>query len=143
MNAISAMDPLALLLALAAAGQLAIAGINLSLVRLLGWGSELARVPPLLREVFHVHKWFISVTLVIFGVLTLRFAGELAAGSNELGRWLAAGIGGFWALRSGVQWLYYDWGHWRGDPGRTAVHWVLTVAYGGCAAVYLAAAFRW
>jgi hypothetical protein len=142
MNANPSLEPLALLLSLAAVGQLVIAAINLRLVHLLGWGPELAGVPLLLREVFHVHKWFISVTLVIFGVLTLRFAGELASGSSELGRWLAAGIGGFWALRTGVQWLYYDRGHWRGKPGRTVIHWVLTFAYGGWAAVYLWAAFR-
>lgn len=129
------------LLTAAAIGQIAIAFLNLRLDRLLHWQQDLAGLPLLLREVFTVHKWFITLTLLIFGVITLRFAASLASGDLELGRWLAAGIGIFWAVRTGIQWLYYDWSHWRGKAGRTVIHWTLTLAYGGCAVVYLFAAF--
>src|SRR5438132_14280892 len=71
------------LLRIAAAAQLAIALLNLFLVRLLDWKADLDRLPLLLREVFHVHCWFISITLGIFGVMTLRFADAMAASSNE------------------------------------------------------------
>lgn len=130
------------LLIAAALGQLAIAALNLRLDKLLHWERELQTLSPLLRKVFYVHKWFISITLLIFAVLTLRFAGPMASGDLELGRWLAAGIGGFWLMRTGIQWLYYDRRHWVGQPGRTAIHWTLTLCYGGCALVYLLAAFR-
>ena len=120
-------------------GQLAIAVLNLYLVRLLSWKEELDGMSPLLREVFNVHKHFISITLVLFGVLTLGFADELAEGSNELGRWLALGIGIFWGIRAVMQWTYYSWDHWRGKPGRTVIQWVLTICYGGCALVYFTA----
>ncbi len=129
------------LLITAAIGQIAIAFLNLRLDRLLRWQADLAGLPLLLREVFTVHKWFITITLLIFGTLTLRFAPVLAAGDDPLATWLAGAIGTFWAIRTVIQWGYYDWSHWRGRPGRTAVHWILTLAYGGCAAVYLAAAF--
>src|SRR5438874_2086074 len=46
------------LLRIAAAAQLAIALLNLFLVRLLDWKADLDRLPLLLREVFHVHCWF-------------------------------------------------------------------------------------
>jgi hypothetical protein len=130
------------LLIAAAIGQLLIAGLNLRLDRLLAWDTELATVSLLLREVFHVHKWFISMILVLFGTLTIRFATEIGTGSLEIARWLAAGIGLFWAIRTVIQWAYYDTAHWRGKAGRTAVHWTLTIAYGGAAMVYLFAAFR-
>ncbi|MEM7387377.1 MAG: hypothetical protein AAF514_20760, partial [Verrucomicrobiota bacterium] len=81
-----------------AVGQLMVSVINLSLVRLLKWEEELKGLSLLMREVFHVHKWFITITLVIFGILTLRFAGEIAGGENELGVWLAVAIGIFWAI---------------------------------------------
>ena len=80
---------------IAAAAQLAVAVLNLFLVRIMKWEESVARMPQLVREVFHVHAWFITITLVIFGVVTIRFAGELATGTNDLGRWLAAGIGIF------------------------------------------------
>ena len=124
----------------AAIGQLAIAVINLQLVRLLGWEAELSKVSLLVREVFHVHKWFISIIMVIFAVMTLRFSTELAGGS-EMGRWLAGGIGGFWAIRTWMQWGFYDASHRRESKGRNAVHWTLTICYGGAAAAYLLGAF--
>ena len=53
---------LTLWLQIAAALQLAIALLNLFLARLLNWKEEMARMPLLLREVFQVHAWFISIT---------------------------------------------------------------------------------
>jgi hypothetical protein len=135
------MNTLSILLQAAATLQLGIALLNLFLVPLLKWKEELARAPLLLREVFHVHAWFISVTLAIFGLLTWRFAGELAAHANAIGVWLATGIGIFWAIRTVLQVAYYSSSHWRGQPGRTVIHIVLLFMYGGMAAIYLWAAF--
>jgi hypothetical protein len=129
------------LLQAAAAFQVGVALLNLFLVPLLKWKEELARAPLLLREVFQVHAWFISVTLVIFGTLTWRFAGEIASHTNAIGGWLAAGIGIFWAIRTVLQVAYYSSSHWRGQFGRTVIHIVLLFIYGGMAAIYLWAAF--
>ena len=132
---------IALLLYLAATLQLGIAVLNLFLVQLLKWEEDLKRVPLLMREVFHVHAWFISITLAIFGVMTLRFAPEIAGGTNPVCRWLAAGIGTFWAVRTVLQVSYYSSSHWRGKFGRTVIHVLLLIIYGGFAALYLWAAF--
>ena len=122
---------------IAAAAQLSVAVLNLFLVRIMKWEEEVARIPQLVREVFHVHAWFISITLVIFGVVTLRFAGELAAGTNDLGRWLAAGIGLFWLIRWVMQFFFYSSSHWKGKRAETIVHIVLILLYGFFAGVYL------
>ena len=137
MNA--AFEILPALLIVAAAAQLSVAILNLFLVRLLHWRDDLNRAPLLLREVFWVHSWFISVTLVIFGAITLRFAGEMAI--EPIGRWLAAGIGGFWALRTILQITYYSSSHWKGNTPRTVIHVILLILYGGMAGTYLLAAF--
>ena len=126
---------------IAAAAQLAVAVLNLFLVRIMKWEESVARMPQLVREVFHVHAWFITITLAIFGVVTIRFAGELAAGTNDLGRWLAAGIGIFWLIRWLMQFFYYDSSHWKGKRAETAVHIALILTYGFFAGVYLLAAF--
>ena len=136
------LDHLDKLLIAAAIGQLAIAAINMRLDRLLAWNRDLESLPRLLQEVFVVHKWFISITLVIFGVLTLRFAGDIGGGRYEMARWFAAGVGIFWAIRTLIQWVYYGWEHWRGKARETIVHGILTISYGGTAVVYLVAAFR-
>lgn len=53
------LSELPVLLKVVAIGQLTIAILNLFLVHILGWKEDLARLPLLLREVFHVHCWFI------------------------------------------------------------------------------------
>jgi len=133
-------DPLAAVLLIAAVLQLIIAVLNLNLARMLHWKSDIARMPLLLREVFHVHSWFVSVTLIIFAVMTARFAAAMADGSSEPLRWLAGAIGAFWTLRTILQVTYYDHSHWIGKRGRTAIHLLLLLLYGGMAAVYLVAA---
>lgn len=130
------------LLLLAALGQLIVAALNLRLEKILGWEPFLATLPDLVREVFVVHKWFISITLVIFATLTLRFATEFSHPGNELARWLAAGIALFWGIRTVLQWCYYGANHWRGKSRETLVHWFLTFVYGGWTSLYLLAALR-
>lgn len=125
----------------AAIAQLAIAALNLFLIRIMKWQPDLERMPLLVREVFRIHCLFISLTLCIFGVLTWRFAGEMAAAANPIGLWLAIGIGIFWFVRSIMQWSHYSSSHWRGDAARTVIHFVLFFGYGAFAAVYFAAAF--
>ena len=126
----------------AATGQVCIACLNFTLIRILGWKEELTRVPLLMREVFHVHVWFISITLLIFALLTWRFSGEMAAGSQPVYRWLACAIGGFWAIRAVLQVAYYSSSHWRGNAARTVVHVVLLIVYWGFAAAYLTAGLQ-
>lgn len=123
------------LLLLAAFGQLCLAVIGFNMVRLLGWREEVARMPLLVRQVFHVHTWFISLTVFIFAALTWRFAGEMSA--EPMGRWLAACIGIFWGVRAVLQVTYYRSSHWRGIPSRTLVHGILLVVYPGWAVLYL------
>ena len=130
------------LLITAAAAQLALAGLNLFIVRLLKWRADLERMPLLMREVFWVHTWFISVTLTIFAVMTLRFIFEIVDGSNVACTSLAAAIGIFWGIRTVIQLSYYSPTHWRGRPGKTVIHIGLCVLYSGMSAVYLAAAGR-
>ena len=131
------LTELKLFLQLAAALQLGVAVMNLFLVRILKWREQVAAMPLLLREVFQVHAWFISVTLAIFGTLTLRFAGELASGANPIGQWLCAGMGMFWAIRTVLQITYYSSSHWRGQVGRTLIHFLLLLGYGAMAFIYL------
>ena len=136
------MTTLSVLLQCAAAAQIGVAILNLFLVRLMKWEPDLARMSLLVREVFQVHAWFISVTLAIFGALTLRFATEMASAGSPLAKWLCAGIGAFWAIRTVLQVTYYSSSHWRGQLGRTTAHVALLLCYGGTSVVYWWAGFH-
>ncbi len=125
------------LLETAAALQLGIAILNLFLVKLLRWQKDVERMPLLLREVFQVHAWFISITLTIFAILTWQFASEMAQGVSPIAAWVAACIGWFWGIRAVLQVTYYSSSHWRGLPARTLAHIALLILYGGFAVLYL------
>jgi len=124
----------------AAALQLGVAVLNLFLFRILRWKNELARMPLLLSEVIQVHTWFISITLAIFGVLTWRFALQMASKTDPICRWLAACIAFFWGARTILQVTYYSSSHWRGKRGRTFIHGLCLMIYGSLALIYLWAA---
>src|SRR5688572_12200094 len=133
-------DNLELFLRLAALAQLGVALLNLFLIRIMKWERALVSAPLLIREVFHIHTYFISITLAIFGILTWRFAREIALAAHPLCVWLAVGIGCFWSVRSVMQWSHYSTTHWRKDRLRTLIHWTLFLGYGALGAVYFIAA---
>jgi hypothetical protein len=130
------------LLRLAALAQLGVVVLNLFLIRIMNWRRDLDAMPLLLREVFQIHVYFISITLAIFGAVTWRFAGDIANAAHPVCVWLSIGIGVFWAIRSVMQWTHYSAVHWRGNGLRTVIHWMLFVGYGAFAALYLIAANR-
>lgn len=132
---------LELALRTAALAQLGIALLNFALVRLMKWKPDLDRLPLLIREVFHVHLIFISLTVATFAILTWRFAREMAADSSALAVWLAVAIGVFWGVRAVMQWTFYSRTHWRGNAARTLLHWLLFLGYGAFAALYLFVGF--
>ena len=136
------LDHLELFLRFAALAQLGVAVLNFFLIRIMKWRSDLDAAPLLIREVFQIHIYFISITLAIFGALTWRFAAEIATAAQPLCVWLAIGIGVFWAVRSVMQWTHYSAVHWRGDGVRSLIHWMLFLGYGAFAAVYFTAAGR-
>ena len=91
----------------AGAVQVAIIAANFILPKKLSCRENLARVSPMIREVFIVHWIYIVLVLGIFASLCFWFAPELA-GATRLGRYLSAVIAVFWLLRVPIQLFFYD-----------------------------------
>jgi hypothetical protein len=87
--------------------QIGDAGVNLLLPRPLRSRENLARVSPMIRQVFLVHWFYVLLTLVIFGAACLLFAPELTSGS-PLARFLCGAMAVFWGLRIPIQLLVFD-----------------------------------
>lgn len=87
--------------------QLAIALANFVLPGKLRYRENLARVAPIVRQIFVVHSGYIVGIVVLFAAITFGFASELASGRG-LGRFLAASLSLFWFCRIPLQLLYYD-----------------------------------
>jgi len=75
--------------------------------RALDWKRELAKLPPLLRQLIWVHGVFIVVVIIAFGVLSLLHAADLAAGS-ALARSFCGFVATFWLLRLLTQFFVFD-----------------------------------
>lgn len=132
------MELNALQIALVAAAllQLAIAGLNPFLIRIMKWEEDLERMSLLVREVFVLHCWFIGLTLTIFAALTLRFAPEMSTGGHPAVHWIAGAIAIFWGIRAVLQVTHYSASHWRGHQGRTVIHGLILVIYPAFAVIY-------
>lgn len=91
----------------AGAVQLVILSANFVLPRKLNCREHVARMSPMIREIFIVHWAYIVLVLGVFAALSFWFAPELA-GATRLGRFLAAFIAGFWLLRVPIQLFLYD-----------------------------------
>jgi hypothetical protein len=96
-------------LCLLAAGciQVAIALANFYLPGKLRYRENMARVTPIVRQVFFTHAVYIVGIVLLFAAVTFGFARELASG-HGLGRFLAAAMCVFWLFRVPLQIFYYD-----------------------------------
>jgi len=119
--------------------QLAIALANFVLPRKLNYRENLARLTPMVRQIFIVHSGYIVGIVVLFAAITFGFAPELAGGRG-LGRFLAASIAVFWACRLPLQVFYYDSELRRrnraSDVAITLALLFLVVTYGAAALVH-------
>jgi len=124
------IDPGILVLNLRAVGVV-LAGLvvlNLFVPGRFGWRDELARLSLLNRQIFQAHSVFLVLTLALFSALLLTSADTLLA-PTRLSRAVLAGLTVFWALRMGMQWLFYSPAIWRGNPFFTTMHVVFSMTW--------------
>ncbi len=91
-------------------------GVHLALVManfwvpgILHYRENLARLSPVVRQVFIVHAIYIVLVLLAFSALCFFFAPELSSGA-PWGRFLSGFLALFWLLRVVLQFAYYDRG---------------------------------
>ena len=89
---------LTVLLQIAGVLHLGLMCAGLLMPRVVGMRGHLAGLPPFIRQLFWVYYSFIALCLVSFSIITIAFAGTLAAGGN-LARALCAFFALFWTLR--------------------------------------------
>ena len=128
---------LVILLRAAAATQIALVALNLSLAHILGLNDRLTRWPAAVRELFVVHLLCISLMTLTISVLTLRFVREIANQAHAICRWLAGAAALFWLLRGWLQLFYSLSAQWPINQ----FHWVFTAIDGSLALVYGVAAW--
>ncbi len=118
--------------------SLLMAGI--AVPRVLDWRKSLKGLDPLSREIIWVHGAFIVLVLIAFGVLSVVYSTELAAGS-PLARGMCGFIAIFWAVRLVVQFFVFNARpHLTSLLRRVGYH-ALTIVFTYHAVIYSLAAF--
>lgn len=75
--------------------------------QVLDWKGELRKLDTLSRQLIWVHGIFIVLTIIGFGMLTILFSTDLAAGT-PLARGVCGFIAFFWAARLFIQFFVFD-----------------------------------
>jgi hypothetical protein len=105
----------------------------------LAWRTELPRLSDANRKLFLVACFYIVLTYLSFGVLTLVLHDELLRGEPAAVA-LAVFIGGYWLVRLVLDWVWFGHGEW--PPGRVFVlaHVALELLFAYLVVVYLGVA---
>jgi hypothetical protein len=123
------------LLRIAGVVHLIILGANFAISGILDFKRELAKVSPIMRQIFVVHHAYIMFILALFAALCLGFPEDLA-GASPLGTFLCGFMALFWLARLPVQFFFYDdevkrlhkLGHWAFSFAVVSIAAVLSVA---------------
>ena len=105
-----------------------LAAAHLYFSRHLKWKDDAARLSPVNRQIFHVHTFFICLTLIMMGVLALGYPRTLTERS-PLARLVLMGHTIFWSARLLFQWFVYDSSLWRGHRLNTVAHTLFTLLW--------------
>ena len=116
--------------------HLFVASVNFFAIRQFRYRENLAKVSPIVREVFWVQNFYIVAVLIAFAALCFGFAPELA-GQCNIGRFFSGFLAVFWGMRVVVQVFVYDSRVKRQNPRWNAI---FLTAYGYLTVVFTLAA---
>jgi hypothetical protein len=128
------MDALIPWIQLAGVVLVLIAAANIVVPRRLGYRENLARLSPIVRQVFVLHSIYMVMVVLGFAGLCLFFARELA-GASSLGHALSWFLAVFWLSRVAMQVVFVDAETRRANPVGNAAYTLATAALGGVFAI--------
>ena len=100
---------------LAGLAQLGMVAVGAQVPRVFGWADDLPRLRPSNRRLFWVYGAFIVLANIGFGLLSLVYAGEIAAGRGMAGGFaLFAGL--YWLARLVAQYAAFNTPDWPDVP---------------------------
>src|SRR6266508_63472 len=112
------IETLTVLLRVAGAGLILLAGLHVPIGRHLKWREDGARLSLVNASIFRVHTFFICLVLVMMGLPCLLDPSVFLE-SSRAGAWLAWSFSVFWTIRLFVQWFVYPSDLWRGKKTET------------------------
>lgn len=130
-------DWLTLLLRISGLGLIVLSLAHAAFPARFRWREELARLSQLNREMFYVHAFFISLIVLMMGILAF-FGTNYLVEPSPLARWVAIGLAMFWGARLVIQWFGYSRQLWKGKRFETCIHWLFALSW-----AFLTGVFAW
>jgi len=131
-------EALEILLRIAGAGLVMLAFLHIPIGRKLRWREDGRKLSPENEQVFHVHTFFVCLTVILMALPCL-FAPYVFLMKSEAGKWIAGSFALFWAVRLYCQFFVYRSDLWSGKRLETFVHWcfaliwlALALVFGAC-----------
>jgi hypothetical protein len=120
---------------LAGAGQIVLALGSLAVPGVLRWRNELAKVQPLIKQMFWVYAAYIFVVNLCFGLLSL-FDGSDLESRSALAEIITGFIAVYWISRIVIQFFYFDRRYFPAGAWHRAAEVALVAAFAFFSLVY-------
>ena len=104
---------------------IAIALLHYFFPRYFEWKQELSSLSIINRQMMYVHTFFISLMLLLMGILCLTSTSDLL--TTSLGKRVCLGIAIFWVTRLWIQFFGYSSELWKGKRFETGAHILFTI----------------
>jgi len=128
-------EALSILLRVAGAGLILLAFLHILIGRSLKWREDGRKLSPENEQIFHVHTFFVCLSIVLMGLPCLLMPSVFLERS-QAGLWLAGSLGFFWATRLYFQFFVYRSDLWRGKRLETFMHWWFAFVWLGLAGLF-------
>jgi len=122
---------------LAGLGQIVLALGSLAVPNVLRWRAELAKVQPLIKQMFWVYAAYIFVINLCFGLLSMFDSNDLENGS-ALATLVSGFIALYWISRVLIQFFYFDRTNFPIGGWRRAAEVLLVTAF-----VFFSLVYSW
>lgn len=111
--------------------------IHIAFPRRFNWKDDLQALSLINRQMMMVHTFFIALTVLMMGILSLVYSAELL--TNPFGRVISLGLAVFWFIRLVFQFFVYSKELWKGKRFETIMHIVFALIWIYLTTVYFIA----
>jgi len=119
---------------------IALAGVHIFFPKYFNWDKELRSLSLINRQMMKVHTLFISLTVLLMGLLCLTSSAELI--QTNLGKKISLGLGIFWTVRLFIQFFGYSTDLWKGKKFETFVHIMFSLLWTYLSIIFLTTYFN-
>lgn len=119
---------------------IALAGVHIFFPKYFNWDKELRSLSLINRQMMKVHTLFISLTVLLMGLLCLTSSAELI--QTNLGKKISLGLGIFWTVRLFTQFFGYSTDLWKGKKFETFMHIMFSLLWTYLSIIFLTTYFN-